>query len=72
MLLSIACSGEGPSSGGRHKGLGSKDLISPPEISTISGHLCKAVKAAYSSGAASLSSKDNIISTALALVQADG
>ncbi|WP_171102520.1 dehydrogenase E1 component subunit alpha/beta [Ruegeria sp. HKCCD7255] len=52
MLLSFACSKEDPTSGGRHKVLGSKALAIPPQTSTIASHLPKAVGAAYSFGAA--------------------
>lgn len=52
MLLSFACSSEDPTSGGRHKVLGSKALNIPPQTSTIASHLPKAVGAAYSIGAA--------------------
>ncbi|WIY24663.1 thiamine pyrophosphate-dependent enzyme [Parasedimentitalea psychrophila] len=52
MLLSFACSSEDPISGGRHKVLGSKELMIPPQTSTIASHLPKAVGAAYSIGAA--------------------
>lgn len=52
MLLSFACSSEDPISGGRHKVLGSKALMIPPQTSTIASHLPKAVGAAYSIGAA--------------------
>ena len=52
MLLSFACSSEDPISGGRHKVLGSKKLMIPPQTSTIASHLPKAVGAAYSIGAA--------------------
>lgn len=52
MLLSFACSKEDPTSGGRHKVLGSKALYIPPQTSTIASHLPKAVGAAYSLGAA--------------------
>ena len=52
MLLSFACSREDPTSGGRHKVLGSKALMIPPQTSTIASHLPKAVGAAYSIGAA--------------------
>ncbi|UWQ62447.1 MFS transporter [Leisingera caerulea] len=52
MLLSFACSCEDPTSGGRHKVLGSKALMIPPQTSTIASHLPKAVGAAYSIGAA--------------------
>lgn len=50
MLLSFACSSEDPISGGRHKVLGSKALMIPPQTSTIASHLPKAVGAAYSVG----------------------
>ncbi len=52
MLLSFACSSEDPISGGRHKVLGSRALMIPPQTSTIASHLPKAVGAAYSIGAA--------------------
>ncbi|MGB7430947.1 MAG: thiamine pyrophosphate-dependent enzyme [Ahrensia sp.] len=52
MLLSFACSSEDPISGGRHKVLGSKTLMIPPQTSTIASHLPKAVGAAYSLGLA--------------------
>ena len=52
MLLSFACSAEDPISGGRHKVLGSRALMIPPQTSTIASHLPKAVGAAFSIGAA--------------------
>ena len=52
MLLSFASSCEDPISGGRHKVLGSRPLMIPPQTSTIASHLPKAVGAAYSIGAA--------------------
>ena len=52
MLLSFACSSEDPISGGRHKVLGSKALMIPPQTSTIASHLPKAVGAAFSLGLA--------------------
>ncbi len=52
MLLSFACSSEDPTSGGRHKVLGSKALMIPPQTSTIASHLPKSVGAAYSIGLA--------------------
>jgi 2-oxoisovalerate dehydrogenase E1 component len=45
MLLSFASSAEDPISGGRHKVLGSKALMIPPQTSTIASHLPKAVGA---------------------------
>jgi len=50
MLLSFACSAEDPISGGRHKVLGSKALMIPPQTSTIASHLPKALGAAFSIG----------------------
>ena len=50
MLLSFACSADDPISGGRHKVLGSYDLLIPPQTSTIASHLPKAVGAAFSIG----------------------
>jgi 2-oxoisovalerate dehydrogenase E1 component len=52
MLLSFACSSEDPISGGRHKVLGSKALMIPPQTSTIASHLPKAMGAAYGIGLA--------------------
>ncbi len=52
MLLSFASSTDDPISGGRHKVLGSRRLMIPPQTSTIASHLPKAVGAAYSVGAA--------------------
>jgi len=52
MALSFACSTEDPISGGRHKVLGSKALMIPPQTSTIASHLPKAVGAAYGLGLA--------------------
>ncbi|WP_068074529.1 dehydrogenase E1 component subunit alpha/beta [Novosphingobium lentum] len=52
MLLSFAASAEDPISGGRHKVLGSKSLMIPPQTSTIASHLPKAVGAAFSIGIA--------------------
>ena len=50
MLLSFACAAEDPISGGRHKVLGSRALMIPPQTSTIASHLPKSVGAAYSIG----------------------
>ena len=52
MLLSFAASSDDPISGGRHKVLGSRALMIPPQTSTIASHLPKAVGAAYSIGLA--------------------
>ncbi|MBL9046157.1 MAG: MFS transporter [Tabrizicola sp.] len=52
ILLSFASSTDDPISGGRHKVLGSHELMIPPQTSTIASHLPKAVGAAYSVGAA--------------------
>jgi 2-oxoisovalerate dehydrogenase E1 component len=52
MLLSFATSTDDPISGGRHKVLGSRPLMIPPQTSTIASHLPKAVGAAYSIQAA--------------------
>src|SRR5690606_27349433 len=52
MLLSFACAAEDPISGGRHKVLGSKALMIPPQTSTIASHLPKALGAAYGLGLA--------------------
>ena len=55
ILLSFAASSEDPISGGRHKVLGSKTLMIPPQTSTIASHLPKAVGAAYGIAAAARS-----------------
>ncbi|MEM9551327.1 MAG: thiamine pyrophosphate-dependent enzyme [Pseudomonadota bacterium] len=52
MLLSFATARADPISGGRHKVLGAKSLMIPPQTSTIASHLPKAVGAAYSIGLA--------------------
>lgn len=52
MLLSYACAADEPTSGGRHKVLGSRSLFIPPQTSTIASHLPKAVGAAYGIGLA--------------------
>ena len=52
MLLSFVASSDDPVSGGRHKVLGSKDLFTPPQTSTIASHLPKAMGAAHAIGLA--------------------
>ena len=52
MLCGFATVVDDPISGGRHKVLGSKVLMIPPQTSTIASHLPKAVGAAYSIGLA--------------------
>lgn len=52
MLLSFAASSEDPISGGRHKVLGSRTLLVPPQTSTIASHLPKAMGAAHALGLA--------------------
>lgn len=52
MMLSFVASSEDPVSGGRHKVLGSKQALVPPQTSTIASHLPKAVGAAHSIGTA--------------------
>lgn len=66
MLLSFAASSEDPISGGRHKVLGSRALMIPPQTSTIASHLPKAVGLAYSIGLARRQRPDH------ALLAADG
>ncbi|MEM6387129.1 MAG: thiamine pyrophosphate-dependent enzyme [Pseudomonadota bacterium] len=66
MLASFATSTEDPISGGRHKVLGSKRMLLPPQTSTIASHLPKAVGAAYSIGLAKRHRPDH------ALLQEDG
>ena len=52
MLLSFSTAKADPMSGGRHKVLGSRPLMIPPQTSTIASHLPKAVGVAYSIGLA--------------------
>ena len=47
MALSFMASSEDPISGGRHKVIGSEDLLIPPQTSTIASHLPKAVGTAF-------------------------
>jgi len=47
MALSFVAAAEDPVSGGRHKVLGSHDLMVPPQTSTIASHLPKAMGAAF-------------------------
>ncbi|SDX54433.1 branched-chain alpha-keto acid dehydrogenase E1 component [Ruegeria halocynthiae] len=61
MLLSFACSKDDPTSGGRHKVLGSKALMIPPQTSTIASHLPKAVGAAYALGAARRHAPEHLV-----------
>ena len=48
ILLSFCASKMDPISGGRHKVLGSKALLMPPQTSTIASHLPKAMGTAFS------------------------
>lgn len=50
MLLSFVASREDPIAGGRHKVLGSRTLLVPPQTSTIASHLPKAMGAAHALG----------------------
>ena len=50
MVLSFAAAADDPVCSGRHKVLGGKDLMIPPQTSTIASHLPKTVGAAYSIG----------------------
>lgn len=50
MLLSFVASSDDPISGGRHKVMGSLDLLVPPQTSTIASHLPKAMGAAHAIG----------------------
>jgi 2-oxoisovalerate dehydrogenase E1 component len=70
LLLSFASSAEDPISGGRHKVLGSKALMIPPQTSTIASHLPKAVGAAYAIGAARRQRPDAAVLPADGLVMA--
>ncbi len=70
MLLSFAASSDDPTSGGRHKVLGSKALFIPPQTSTIASHLPKAVGAAYSIGLARRHTPEHRVLPADAIVMA--
>ena len=48
MALSFTAAKDDPVSGGRHKVLGSRELLIPPQTSTIASHLPKALGAAFS------------------------
>ncbi|MEP1446523.1 MAG: thiamine pyrophosphate-dependent enzyme [Paraglaciecola sp.] len=61
MLLSFAASSEDPISGGRHKVLGSKSLLIPPQTSTIASHLPKAVGTAFSISLSRKVAVDNVL-----------
>jgi 2-oxoisovalerate dehydrogenase E1 component len=50
MLLSFVASSDDPISGGRHKVMGSLDLLVPPQTSTIASHLPKAMGTAHAIG----------------------
>lgn len=63
MLLSFAASSDDPTSGGRHKVLGSKRLNIPPQTSTIASHLPKAVGAALSVPLTQRLSIDSVMSS---------
>jgi 2-oxoisovalerate dehydrogenase E1 component len=52
ILLSLVAAATDPVSGGRHKILGSKALLVPPQTSTVASHLPKAVGAAHAIGLA--------------------
>lgn len=61
MLLSFVASSEDPISGGRHKVLGSKTLMVPPQTSTIASHLPKAMGAAHALGLAHRQGKTDAV-----------
>ncbi|MCP5072300.1 MAG: MFS transporter [Rhodobacteraceae bacterium] len=61
MLLSFATATEDPISGGRHKVLGSRRMMIPPQTSTIASHLPKAVGAAYSIGLAKRHAPEHMV-----------
>ncbi len=48
LLRSFVASKQDPASGGRHKVFGSKEMLIPPQTSTIASHLPKAVATAFS------------------------
>ncbi len=70
ILLSFACAADDPISGGRHKVLGSRQLMIPPQTSTIASHLPKAMGAAYSIAAARRKRPEHAILADDALVMA--
>ncbi|MCZ6501174.1 MAG: thiamine pyrophosphate-dependent enzyme, partial [Gammaproteobacteria bacterium] len=61
MLLSFAASSEDPISAGRHKVIGSVDLMVPPQTSTIASHLPKAMGAAHAIALARRLHKDDAV-----------
>ncbi|MFP6808755.1 MAG: thiamine pyrophosphate-dependent enzyme [Pseudomonadales bacterium] len=61
MLLSFVASSEDPISGGRHKVMGSVDLMVPPQTSTIASHLPKAMGAAHAIGLAERVNKGDAV-----------
>jgi len=61
MLLSFAASSEDPISAGRHKVMGSVDLMVPPQTSTIASHLPKAMGAAHAIALARRLHKDDAV-----------
>lgn len=62
MMLSLAASSDDPVSGGRHKVLGGKDVMVPPQTSTIASHLPKAMGTAHGIGLArKLAYKDALL-----------
>jgi len=61
MLLSFVASREDPISGGRHKVMGSVDLMVPPQTSTIASHLPKAMGAAHAIALARQLRKDDAV-----------
>ena len=61
MLLSFVASSEDPISGGRHKVMGSVDLMVPPQTSTIASHLPKAMGAAHAIALARQLHKDDAV-----------
>jgi 2-oxoisovalerate dehydrogenase E1 component len=61
MLLSFAASSDDPISGGRHKVLGSKSLLVPPQTSTIASHVPKAMGLAHAIGVAGKQGKRDTV-----------
>lgn len=59
MALSFVASSDDPISGGRHKVLGSKSLLIPPQTSTIASHLPKAMGTAFAIALARTQNKDD-------------
>jgi len=61
-VSALMCSGDNPLNQGRHKVFGAYELNIPPQTSTISSHLPKAVGVAFSIGLAKAMHYDSVLS----------